>query len=93
MVMAMLVPKAVDRTPPKKDLRDPDDSATDSGASPVADPELLIAEPPPLVLYAAVMEPSRGIEATNANRQNRRDIMVADARVRNKWVPLRISTL
>ena len=76
----MLVPKAVDRTPPKKDLRDPD-SATDAGASPVADPELLLVEPPPLVLYAAVMEPSRGIEATNANRQNRRDIMVADARV------------
>ena len=86
MVTAMLAPKAVDRAPPKKDLRDPD-SATDAGAvtdaSPVAVPELLLDEPPPLVvLYAAAIEPSRGTEATNANRQNRRDaIMVADARV------------
>ena len=80
MVTAMLAPKAVDRAPPKKDLRDPD-SATDAGAdtdaSPVAVPELLLVEPPPLVvLYAAAIEPSRATEATNANRQNRRDAIV-----------------
>ena len=61
VVTARLAPKAVDRAPPKKDLRD--DSATDDAgavtdASPVADPELLLVEPTPLVLYAAAIEPS-----------------------------------
>ena len=96
VVTARLAPKAVDRAPPKKDLRD-DSAATDdagavTGASPVADPELPVKPTPLLVvLYAAAIEPRRGIKATNAIRQNRRDIMVADARVREEYEVVEVS--